>query len=130
MSILLTRDEFRKQVFHRDQNACVVCKRPGQDAHHIVDRKLWPNGGYYLDNGATVCAECHLLAEQNLLTCDDIRSQAGIKTILLPPGWDPFLQYDKWGKIMVDGSRVKYPKTYHVPWSPGTQSDDRFLEFV
>jgi len=22
---------------------------------------------------------------------------------------------------------VKYPRTYHVPWSPGTQSDDRFL---
>ena len=22
---------------------------------------------------------------------------------------------------------VKYPRTYHLPWSPGTQSDDRFL---
>jgi hypothetical protein len=25
---------------------------------------------------------------------------------------------------------VKYPRTYHVPWSPGTQSDDRFLPSV
>lgn len=24
----------------------------------------------------------------------------------------------------------KYPRTYHLPWSPGTQSDDRLLESV
>ena len=26
--------------------------------------------------------------------------------------------------------KYKYPRTYHVPWSPGTTSDDRLLKSV
>jgi 5-methylcytosine-specific restriction endonuclease McrA len=46
---LLTRDEFRVGVFARDGKTCVACGKPGQDAHHIIERRLWPDGGYYLD---------------------------------------------------------------------------------
>ena len=46
MSKLLTRDEFRRQVFERDGNKCVFCDRPAKDAHHIIERRLWPDAGY------------------------------------------------------------------------------------
>jgi 5-methylcytosine-specific restriction endonuclease McrA len=46
---LLTRDRFRESVLARDNHACVVCKRKGipLDAHHIIERRLFPDGGYY-----------------------------------------------------------------------------------
>ena len=53
----LTRDQFRNGVFARDGHKCVLCQAPGQDAHHIMERRLFPDGGYYLDNGATVCRD-------------------------------------------------------------------------
>lgn len=62
-SKLLTRDAFREGVFARDGNCCVFCGRPAVDAHHILERRLWPDGGYYLNNGASVCAEHHMLCE-------------------------------------------------------------------
>jgi len=33
------------------------------DAHHICDRNLMPNGGYVLENGISLCPECHEKAE-------------------------------------------------------------------
>ncbi len=32
--MLLTRDQFRNQVFQRDANKCVVCGDKAQGAHH------------------------------------------------------------------------------------------------
>ncbi len=60
---LLTRDQFRASVFARDGHTCVFCGAKAADAHHIIERKLWGNGGYYLDNGASVCEPCHLRCE-------------------------------------------------------------------
>lgn len=37
---LLSRNEFRKQVFERDNYKCVICKEKAQDAHHIIDNDL------------------------------------------------------------------------------------------
>jgi len=34
------------------------------DAHHISDRNLMPNKGYVIENGITVCSDCHLKVEQ------------------------------------------------------------------
>jgi hypothetical protein len=34
------------------------------DAHHITDRKLMPNGGYVVSNGISLCADCHIKAEE------------------------------------------------------------------
>jgi hypothetical protein len=123
--ILLTRDNFRESVFKRDSNKCVICKEPGVDAHHILDRKLFEDGGYYLDNGATLCSECHIDAEKSNLTVEQIREAAGITNIILPSGLLPGVIYDKWGNA--EDYNAKYPRSLHSPISLGTTSDDRFV---
>jgi hypothetical protein len=142
---LLSRDDFRNGVLSRDGHLCVVCKKPAQDAHHIIDRRLWSDGGYYLDNGASLCGECHVKAEQTVLSCFEIREAAGISAIALPAHFDREESYDKWANVYLgDGRRakgelfydesvqailksggvlnqfdhyVKFPKISHVPWS-------------
>lgn len=150
---LLTRDEFRESVFSRDSYKCVVCGAPAADAHHILERRLWPNGGYFIDNGVSVCEPCHLKAEQTVISCDELRKLCGA-SLLLPDHLSGEDQaYDKWGNpILPNGmrmrgelfeeepvqkalqpvihlftNRVKYPRTYHLPWSPGVTKDDRVL---
>jgi len=151
---LLSRDDFRAAVFKRDRNACLVCEKPAVDAHHILERKLWPDGGYYLENGASLCEEHHIEAEETRISCDDLRRRAGIMKFPLPPQLYGDQPYDKWGNpILPNGlrlqgelfhdpsvqkiltpflslftTRVKYPRTYHLPWSPGVTKDDRVLE--
>ena len=148
----LGRDEFRAAVLKRDDGRCVVCGEPAVDAHHIVDRSLWDDGGYHLDNGASLCAEHHLRAEQTTLTCDAIRQLAGITNVALPDVLDPESDWDHWGNpILPNGSRgrgqlfwnenaqtalqaggvldqftelVKFPRIRHVPWSPGKTKDE------
>ena len=75
---LLSRDKFREGVFNRDKHKCVVCGQPAQDAHHILERRLFASGGYFLENGASVCAEHHLDAEATTLSCDHLRELVGI----------------------------------------------------
>ncbi|MBS1722771.1 MAG: HNH endonuclease [Armatimonadetes bacterium] len=93
----LSRGEFESRVFARDRGACVNCKLAAVDAHHIIDRKLFEDGGYHLDNGVALCADCHKLAERSQLSCQHLRQAAGITRVILPPGLDPDLTYDKWG---------------------------------
>ena len=148
-----TRQLFRDSVFYRDKGKCVNCGSPGVDAHHIIERRLFPDGGYFLDNGACLCANCHLAAEATLIGCDRLRERAGITTVVLPPHFFADQEYDKWGNaILPDGrrmrgelfeetgvqkilkpvlhlftERIKYPRTYHFLWSPGLKNDDRQL---
>jgi hypothetical protein len=150
---LLTREEFRHQVIERDGSRCVICGEPAQDAHHILERRLFEDGGYYLSNGAALCAKHHLEAEQTTLTVETIREKARIGAPALPRHFYPDERYDKWGDtILPNGSRtkgelfydesvqkvlasgnvlaeftdyVKYPRTLHLPWSPGYTDDDR-----
>ena len=147
---LLTRDEFRNSVFKRDNYKCVNCSKPAVDAHHIMERKLFDDEGYYLDNGASVCKECHILAEKTLLSTQDLRNKIGIKNIILPKGFYREETFDKWGNIILpNGNRIKgelffdesvqkilkevldlftsyikYPRTRHVPWSKSINKDD------
>lgn len=125
MAILLSRDNFREGVFKRDKHTCVICKEPGVDAHHILDRKLFEDGGYYLDNGATVCTDCHIKAEKCELTVEEIRAAAGITNIILPDGLQPGIIYDKWGNP--EAFNTKYGRSLHAQISLGTTSDDRFM---
>jgi len=150
---LLTRDQFRTGVFQRDNSLCVYCKKPGQDAHHIMERRLFHDGGYYLDNGVTVCGICHLDAESTMLSTEVLREAAKIKTVILPEHLYGDQRYDKWGNPILPNEqrvrgelfedlsvqkvlepvlhlfteKVKYPRTYHLPWSPGATKDDRRL---
>lgn len=156
MDKLLTRDAFREGVFNRDSHKCVICGNPAKDAHHIIERRLWSDSGYYLDNGASLCEEHHLAAESTTLTCEEVRAAAKITKIILPEHLYDDTVYDKWGNIiLVNGSRlkgelfhdesvqkilktgnalqyftnyVKYPRTHHFPWSPGMSKDDRVLK--
>lgn len=97
-------------MFSRSQGKCVLCAKPAVDAHHILDRKLFEDGGYYLDNGAAVCGDCHLLCEYTIVGVDQVRQAAEITSVILPPGLKPDLVYDKWGnRIWDSGLRSSGP---------------------
>jgi hypothetical protein len=150
---LLPRDDFRHLVFERDEYRCVVCKLGAMDAHHLIERRLWPNGGYYLDNGVSLCGACHLKAEQTVYSVEQLREFAGITRVVVPPHFEDDQRYDKWGNpILASGMRaqgelfhdpsvrevlkplikqgvfqpyVKYPRTPHLPWSNSLKGDAR-----
>lgn len=149
---LLSRDDFRESVFIRDNHKCVVCGAPAQDAHHILERRLWDDGGYYLSNGASVCGKHHIECEKTLITVEQIREFANITKWSIPEHLYSDVTYDKWGNVLTERGRlrgelfydesvqkilrdggvlgefthyVKYPRTHHVPWSPGITDDDR-----
>lgn len=153
--ILLTRDAFREGVFARDKHTCVFCSHPAEQAHHIIERRLWGNGGYFLANGASVCEDHHLACEQTIFSVEDVREACGITDIIVPEHLYPDQPYDKWGnpvlankqrlrgelffdesvqKVLAQGGVldmfthwVKYPRTYHLPWSQSVNKDDRVL---
>lgn len=152
---LLSRDAFREGVFARDNHKCVLCQAPAVDAHHILERRLWPDGGYYLENGSSLCGTCHYEAEKTTVSCERIREACGITKLHLPPHLYSDQPYDKWGNpVLPNGTRlrgelfldesvqkilgeggvlglfthhVKFPRTYHLPWSPGVTKDDRIM---
>lgn len=108
---LLDRERFKALVFARHKGMCAVCqKRPAADAHHIMDRKLFEDGGYRLRNGVAVCAECHWECETTALAPSLLLALIGESEPLLPRGLDPSLSYDKWGNALrEDGSRAPGP---------------------
>ncbi len=155
MSKLLSRDDFRSGVFLRDSHRCVVCGIDGVDAHHILERRLFSDGGYYLENGATVCEKHHIECEQTTISVEQIREFAGITKPVIPEHFYSDVVYDKWGNIILENGqrlrgelfddesvqkilnkggfldlftyRMKYPRTYHLPMSPGMNDDDRMI---
>ena len=106
--MLLSRNEFREAVFSRDSLSCIMCDKEATAAHHIIERKLFSDGGYYIDNGASLCNECHWKAEQTIISCDSIRNEAKIKNIILPEGFDTNLKYDKWCNVIINDN-VRMP---------------------
>lgn len=175
--ILLSRDAFRAAVLDRDKHRCVICGISEAErhlsAHHIIERRLWPNGGYFVANGASLCDHgapedydpaspdpdsvgCHLKAEMTLISPEEIRAAAGITEMLLPDQFTDGEKIDKWGnpvlgsgqrskgelfneepvqKMLAAGGvldlfvdRIRYPRTYHHPTSPGAGSDDSYIQ--
>ena len=156
---LLTRDAFREGVFARDGHRCVICGAPAQDAHHVMERRLFGAahqlGGYFMSNGVSVCGPHHLECERTTIPVEDVRAAAGIKVKVLPDHLYPDQPYDKWGNpVMPNGRRmrgelfhdasvqkalaeggvlhlftwkVKYPRTWHLPWSGDLGPDDRLI---
>ena len=153
--MILDRDRFRESVFSRDEYKCVFCGEPAVDAHHIMERRLWTSGGYFADNGASVCEKHHLECEMTLISTDDVRKACGITRVYIPEHLYDDNVYDKWGNIVLPtgirikgelffdesvqkilerggvldrfSNLVKYPRTYHLPWSEGMNDDDRMM---
>jgi 5-methylcytosine-specific restriction endonuclease McrA len=65
------RQNFRNVCLKRDKYKCVKCtfkSTPEKaedelDVHHIINRNELPNGGYVLQNGISLCNDCHVKAE-------------------------------------------------------------------
>ena len=169
---LLSREEFREKVLQRDHWQCIgqkilqakgtaksKCEEELQElqVHHIYDRKLYSDGGYYLSNGVSVCAVHHYDAELGTISVQDFEQYLQV-SIRRPDILSQFERYNKWGtEILFDWDEhgieyqmgdkrwmelrtskegeasvqtkyKKYPRTYHLPWSPGLQNDDRRIE--
>lgn len=166
---LLTRDQFRERVFVRDGHKCVFCGRRPEDtpegkldAHHIIERRLFtePNetGGYFIDNGASVCEDDHLKCETTEYSVEEVREKAGITHPVIPSYFYSDEIYTKWGDtVLANGQRtkgplfgdesvqkvlamggvlnrytdyVKYPRTLHLPWSQCVNDDDRVMHDI
>lgn len=111
MNCLLSRDDFRNATFARDRHRCVACGAPAVDAHHIIERRLFkaPHeaGGYFLDNGASLCEKCHRAAEQTTLSAAELRTRCFIARAVLPEHFYPDREYDKWGNPILPEGRLK-----------------------
>jgi hypothetical protein len=118
-AVLLTRDAFRETCLERDNHRCVICGSSADlSVHHILNRSLWSDGGYYRDNGVTLCnggtpadlkagrdVGCHLKAEATLISCEQLREAAGISEPLVSAQFTPDERLDTWGNtVLEDGS--------------------------
>jgi hypothetical protein len=128
------------------------------DAHHILDRSLFDDSGYYVENGVSLCTFHHLEAEKTHITCDELREAAKIKTRCMPEHFYLDENYDHWGNIVLPNKMrlkgelfgnenvqkilkeadvldlfqkyIKQSRTFHLPWSENLQNDDRKHENV
>lgn len=129
---LLTREQFRMYVLALDNGSCCVpdCPYPAEDAHHIIERRLWSDGGYYFANGAPLCDRNgtghHMDAEMNRILPQQLRNWCGHTEILLPPQLDETFVYNKWGKV-IQPWNGKWPRTFHLPWSRSVSKGDRII---
>lgn len=125
---LLNREEFRNKVLKSTNNKCVFCNTDAVDAHHIIERKLWPDEGYYFENGCSVCEFHHKLAERNIITPHQCRKAMGHNKTIEP--FDDNEDHNKWGDVLkvkehFDGW-IKYPSTMYFDFSPSIDADETF----
>ena len=106
--ILLDRNTFRNLVFTRDHHKCVICGALAIDAHHIIERRLFKDGGYYLNNGASLCEKHHIEAEMTILHVDDIRKACNISRLILPEHLYSEVEYDKWGNEVLKSGKNSF----------------------
>lgn len=157
----LSREEFREACLSRDNHKCVFCgASEGIHVHHIIERRLFGERGhygYFLNNGASVCEECHVKCETTEISIPEVLKACGIEKRILPEHFydDQAIEYDKWGNVILENGRrlkgelfhdesvqkvlarggkldlftpyVKYPRTYHLPWSASVPKDDKII---
>jgi predicted restriction endonuclease len=101
------RTRWTRLVKERDNYTCQCCGHVGQKgdgtlhAHHILDRSLFDNGGYFIANGVSLCSFHHLEAEKTRITCEDLRQAAGIMSLCMPEHLYVDENYDHWGNIIL-----------------------------
>lgn len=134
----MSRASFREACVERDSGQCLVpdCSREvtadpdgAGEVHHILERKLWPSGGYIPENGACVCNEHHRLAEDNIIPPQAFWRWIGVEDPIVPPQCDS-TSIDKWGEPFEPPAwgeyrdYIKYPSTRHLPFSHERDDDD------
>ena len=137
----MSRQDFRQACVERDGGECLVptCSKPvttdpdgAGEVHHIIERKLWQEGGYIEDNGACVCNEHHRLAEDNIIPPQAFWRWAQVEEPPIPKDNEAVIDRDtdKWGKPMPSPhwqehrEYIKYPSTRHLPFSHERDADD------
>jgi hypothetical protein len=146
------RSNFRSAVFDETNNECIVpwCETQADDAHHVIERELWNDGGYIPDNGASVCNKHHQYAETNDIPPQAFWMWKNIQEPPLPASIDT-MHVDKWGaefdtppwkqhrkRIKYQSSRHLLPLYWHDPHATqderihkddtGLQSVESFLD--
>lgn len=132
----ITRKEFREQCFNRDNHTCVVpwCDEDAEDAHHIIERAEWEDGGYIPQNGASVCEKHHRHAEENEIPPQAFWLWIGIDNPITPSQYG--LHINKWGDSFdvppwkEHRERIKYPSSRHLPFSNIGDKDDTYYRNV
>lgn len=122
---LKSREEFKESVSLRDKGKCIICGKDYDEVHHITERKLWKDGGYYLNNGASLCNFHHRQAESNIL-CPQYLSYILDINLHTPGYFKESIDYNKWGEEfdMPREFDFKYPSTWYLPFSPSVALED------
>lgn len=58
---------WRKAIFERDNYRCVGCGEKGifLEAHHIYSFAQYPRLRFQVENGTTLCIQCHAIEDKN-----------------------------------------------------------------
>lgn len=103
---LLSRDNFISLVHQRALGFCAICHERATVSHQLMDRRLFPNDGYYLGNGVALCDHHYKLAQATVITVEQLRELAKIGIVIMPPGLSMGARYDRWGNIIVSDSMI------------------------
>lgn len=103
---LLSRDTFISAVHQRWLGFCALCHEQATISHQIMDRRLFPDDGYYLGNGIALCEHHYKLAQATVITVEQLRAHGKIDVLIMPPGLKPNTRYDRWGNIVVSDSMI------------------------
>jgi hypothetical protein len=83
-------------------------------------------GGYFMNNGASLCEEHHISAEKNLFPPQYLWKLLNVSKPIRPKSFMDNVDYNKWGEAfkMPTRIRIKYPTTPYFPFSPQWRSPD------
>lgn len=110
---LLSREKFKELGFKRTEQKCCIpgCTHIAEDAHHIMDRKLWKDSGYYLSNCAPVCYEHHKDCENGLYTPYQLMKFCNIDIkYLQKPDKIDWLTYEEYKELFMNEMINKWGK--------------------
>lgn len=108
---LLSRKDFKELGFRRTNGKCCIegCNKEAVDAHHIMDRKLWKDGGYYLSNCAPVCEEHHIECENGTISPRRVMEFAKIDlNYLQKPEFFDWLTDDEYKEMFINEELDKF----------------------